>query len=125
MTAEALVITIPINANTVIVVGSATTWPTACSFCERPKRVKSGMLSERVDQKPIIAVTLGTNTGQNAPNVGNLPSELMISPSPEQPGWPSQVAFAFMTAQTTSSAVMTSTYGAEKFSTFRTSSMPL
>jgi len=46
-------------------VGSATTWPTACSFCERPNRVKSGMFSESVDQKPIIAVTLGTNTGQN------------------------------------------------------------
>ena len=57
--------TMPIAAKTVIVVGSATTCPIACSRCERPKRVKSGMLSESVDQKPIIAVTLGTKTGQN------------------------------------------------------------
>ncbi len=64
--------TTPIAAKTVIVVGSATTWPIACSRCERPKRVKSGMLSESVAQKPTIAVTLGTNTGQNAPSVGNL-----------------------------------------------------
>ncbi len=54
--------TTPIAANSVIVVGSATTWPIACSRCDRPKRVKSGMLSESVAQKPIIAVTLGTNT---------------------------------------------------------------
>jgi hypothetical protein len=37
----------PIAANTVIVVGSATTWPIVRSRCDRPKRV-SGMLSESV-----------------------------------------------------------------------------
>ena len=62
----------PIAANTVIVVGSATTWPTACSRCERPKRVKSGMLSDSVAQKPIIAVSDGTNTLKKAPKVVEL-----------------------------------------------------
>ena len=44
------VMTMPIAANTVIVDGSATIWPIACSRCDRPKRVKSGMLSDSVDQ---------------------------------------------------------------------------
>ena len=38
------------TANSDIVVGSATTWPTTCSRWLRPKRVKSGMLSESVAQ---------------------------------------------------------------------------
>ena len=42
-------------ANTVIVVGRATTWPSVCSRWLRPKRVKSGMFSDSVAQKPIIA----------------------------------------------------------------------
>ena len=55
--------------NTDIVAGSATTWPTTCSRWLRPKRVKSGMFSDSVAQKPIIAVSDGTNTGQNSANV--------------------------------------------------------
>ena len=50
MIAVALVITTPMPAKTVIVVGSATTCPKACSFCECPKRVKSGMFSDSVAQ---------------------------------------------------------------------------
>ena len=57
------------TANSDIVVGSATTCPSICSRWLRPKRVKSGMLSESVAQKPTIAVTLGANTFQNAPVV--------------------------------------------------------
>src|SRR5690606_34843481 len=68
-TIAADVIKIPMAAKTVIVVGNATTCPTACSRWLRPKRVKSGILSESVAQKPIIAVSDGTNIGQNSPNV--------------------------------------------------------
>ena len=50
MIAVALVIITPIAANTDIVVGSATTCPMICSRWLRPKRVKSGMLSESVAQ---------------------------------------------------------------------------
>ena len=69
----ALVIRTPIAANTDIVVGSATTWPIICSRWLRPKRVKSGMLSDSVAQKPIMAVSDGQNTGRNSAIVGNLP----------------------------------------------------
>ena len=72
MIAVALVISTPIAANTDIVVGSATTWPTICSRWLRPKRVKSGMLSDSVAQKPIIAVSDGTKTGQNSASVSKL-----------------------------------------------------
>ena len=114
MIAVAEVMTMPMAANTVIVVGSATTWPTACSRCERPKRVKSGMLSDSVAQKPIIAVSDGTNTLKKAPKLVNLPGCAMIAPRP----------CARHTAQPTSSAVITSTNGAAQFSTLRSRSMP-
>ena len=97
----------PIAANTDIVVGSATTWPTICSRWLRPKRVKSGMLSESVAQKPIIAVSDGTKTGKNSPSVWNLPGCASSGPRP----------FASRTAHTSSTAVMTSTNGAAQFST--------
>ena len=50
MMTVALVISTPMAANTDMVVGSATTWPTICSRWLRPKRVKSGMFSESVAQ---------------------------------------------------------------------------
>src|SRR5262249_20852597 len=98
----------------------------ACSRCDRPKRVKSGMLRESVDQKPIIAVTLGTKTGQNSPNVLNLPSSRMMLPSAEHVSvggvafasvseanasreGDSHFDFALRIAHTTSSAVITRT----------------
>src|SRR5215831_18504461 len=102
MIADADVMTMPMAANTVIVVGSATTCPTICSRCERPKRVKSGMLSDSVAQKPIIAVSDGTKMGRNDERSGNLLGWLKIVPSP----------CARQMAQPTRMAVMTSTYGA-------------
>src|SRR5437667_10160553 len=65
MIAVALVIITPMAANRHIVVGGATTCPTICSRWLRPKRVKSGMLIDSVAQKPIIAVSDGTNTLKN------------------------------------------------------------
>ena len=114
MMAVALVIITPIAANSDIVVGSATTWPITCSRWLRPKRVKSGMLSERVAQNPIIAVSEGTNTGQNSANVRNLPGCASNGPRPS----------AFDTAHHNNAPVITSTYGAAQFSTSRTRSMP-
>ena len=73
MTADAEVITTPIAANTVIVVGSATTCPSTCSRWLRPKRVKSGMLSDSVAQYPIIPVSDGTIPGYHAQPDGKGP----------------------------------------------------
>ena len=114
MMAVALVIITPIAAKTDIVVGSATTWPTICSRWLRPKRVKSGMLSDSVAQKPIIAVSDGTKTGQNSASVRNLPGCASSGPSP----------CARLMAHHTSTPVITSTNGAAQFSTSRTRSMP-
>jgi hypothetical protein len=72
----------PMAAKRVMVVGRATICPRACSRCERPKRVKSGMLSESVAQKPIMAVTLGTKTGQKLASVGNFPGSETTRPRP-------------------------------------------
>ena len=50
MMTVALVMITPMAANTVIVVGRATTWPRVCSRWLRPKRVKSGMFRDSVAQ---------------------------------------------------------------------------
>ena len=105
----------PIAAKTNIVVGSATTWPTICSRWLRPKRVKSGMLSESVAQKPIIAVSDGTKTGKNSPGGGEL---ARLGAGAARARAPRQ------TAQPSSAAVITSTNGAAQFSTCRSRSMP-
>jgi len=114
MIAAAAVMITPIAANIVIVVGNAMVCPSACSFCERPKRVKSGMLSDSVAQNPIIAVSDGMNTGLNSDHVWYLPVCVSRYPSP----------CARVTAQPTRSAVITSTNGAAQFSTIRSKSMP-
>lgn len=114
MMALALVMRTPIAANANIVVGSATTCPTTCSFWLLPKRVKSGMLSESVAQKPIIAVSDGTKTGKNSANVRNFPGWARSGPRP----------LASRTAQTRRTRVTTRTYGAAQFSTFRRRSIP-
>ena len=114
MIAVALEIITPIAANSDIVVGSATTWPTTWSRWLRPKRVKSGMLSESVAQKPIIAVSDGTKTLKNSAVVVNFPGSAKIGPSPS----------ARQIAQPRSTAVITSTNGAAQFSTCRSRSMP-
>ncbi len=107
MMTVALVMNTPMAANTDMVVGRATTWPTICSRWLRPKRVKSGMLRDRVAQKPIMAVSEGTNTGRNSPRVLSRPGWLRRGPMP----------LASRTAQTSSTAVMISTKGAAQFST--------
>src|SRR5262245_10298068 len=114
MIAVALVIRTPIAANTNIVVGSATTCPTICSRWLRPKRVKSGMLSDNVAQNPIIAVSDGTKTGTKSRIVGYLPGWDSSGPKP----------LASVTAHASNSAVITSTNGAAQFSTFRSRSIP-
>ena len=100
--ALALVMKTPIAAKTVIVVGRATTWPTTCSRWERPYRVKSGMLSESVAQKPTMAVTLGTKTARNSPVVVNLLGVATMAPRPP-------FSLARRRIHTSSSVVMTST----------------
>src|SRR2546425_12366515 len=102
MIAVALVISTPIAANTNIVVGNATACPTICSRWLRPKRVKSGMLSDSVAQKPIIAVSDGQNRGRNSAAVLNFVGCDRSGPRP----------FAAFTAHTRSASGTTSTYGA-------------
>ena len=51
----------PMKANSGIVVSRPRLWPMAWSFWLLTKRVKSGMLSESVAQKPTIAVRPGRN----------------------------------------------------------------
>src|SRR6266542_4680967 len=97
----ALVISTPIAANTNIVVGSATTWPTTCSRWLRPNLVKSGMLSDSVAQKPIIAVSDGTNTLKKAAELVNLPGSASSGPTP----------CARQTAHASNAPVITSTKG--------------
>ena len=53
-----------------------------CSRWLRPKRVKSGMLSDSVAQKPIIAVSEGTKTGRNWASVPNFPGCERSGPNP-------------------------------------------
>ena len=48
--------TTPRPAKSSIVSGRPTIWPTIWLFCDLAKRLKSGMLSDNVAQKPTIAV---------------------------------------------------------------------
>ena len=109
------VIRMPIAANNVIVVGNATTCPITCSRWLLPNRVKSGMFKLSVAQNPIIAVNEGINTGQNSPNVRNLPGSLSRKPTP--PAW--------YNIHASSNPVIINTYGAAQFSTIRNRSIPL
>ena len=68
MACEALVMTTPMAEKSTMVVGRPSVCPSICSRWPRPKRVKSGMLSDSVAQKPIIPVSDGMNTFQNAPS---------------------------------------------------------
>ena len=92
-------ISTPIAANANIVVGSATVCPTTCSRWLRPKRVKSGMLSDSVAQNPIIAVSDGQNTGRNSAMVWNFPGCDSSGPKP----------CAALTAHASSTSVTTRT----------------
>src|SRR5207253_9981166 len=58
-TTVAEVIRTAISGKAVIVVGRPRTWPRICWRWLAPNRVKSGMLSDSVDQKAIMAVREG------------------------------------------------------------------
>src|SRR6266540_1385313 len=89
----------------VIVVGSPSTWPTTCWRWPRPKRVKSGMFSESVDQKAIMPIRDGKKTGQKwLPQPRREGSE-RIPPKP----------FALITMKMSSATATTSTKGAAQF----------
>ncbi|MNW02771.1 hypothetical protein D3C71_1986080 [compost metagenome] len=45
--------------------GRPMAWPTTWSRCDRAKRVKSGIFSASVAQKPIMAVSDGQKVPQN------------------------------------------------------------
>src|SRR5438105_2712696 len=62
------------NGNSVMVVGRPSTWPSACARWLLPKRVKSGMFNESVDQNAIIPISAGGNsTNQKVPPQPTLP----------------------------------------------------
>ena len=72
------------------------------------------MLSDKVAQKPIMAVSAGTKTFQKAPKVSNCEGCAMSGPTPP----------ARMTTQPRSQAARTRTMGAAQFSKTRTAFMP-
>jgi hypothetical protein len=72
------------------------------------------MLSESVAQKPIMPVSEGTNTGQNAASESSFAGASSIGPSPP----------ARRTTQASRASAITSTSGAAQFSKTRTAFMP-
>ena len=54
------------SAKSVIVVGRPSAWPQICARWPAPKRVKSGMFSDSVDQKPIMPISDGKKTFQKS-----------------------------------------------------------
>ncbi len=109
------VMTTPMAEKASMVVGRPSVCPSICSRWPRPKRVKSGMLSDSVAQKPTMPVSEGTKTSQKAPKVSKREGCESMGPTP--PARP--------TAHTSSTAAITSTSGAAQFSNTFTASMPL
>src|SRR3974390_675998 len=104
-----------IRGNSVMVVGRPTAWPTARSRWPRPNRVKSGMLSESVDQKAIMAIRAGGNVlTQKSEPQPSLPESLRIGPRP--PAW--------LTIQMQRKIPTIRTNGAAQFSKWRMAFMP-
>src|SRR6202165_1964607 len=111
----AAVIRTATNGNKVIVVGSPRIWPHACARWLLPKRVKSGMFSESVDQNAIIPISAGgKRTNQKLPPQPILPGSLRMGPKP--PACP--------TIHASRPSATTSTNGAAQFSKRRTAFMP-
>src|SRR4029077_13043867 len=82
-TTVADVISTATNGKSVIVVGSPRICPQACARWLLPKRVKSGMFSESVDQKAIMPISAGgKRTNQKLPPQPTLPGWLRIGPKP-------------------------------------------
>ena len=71
-TREAEVMRTPIAEKISIVGGRPMDWPTICCFCPLAKRVKLGMLSESVAQKPTIPVSEGMKILKKEPKSLNL-----------------------------------------------------
>ena len=69
------------NANKVIEVGNPIDCPRTCAFCDFAYRVKSGMFSESVAQKPTIPVNAGKKNFQNW-EVESLDGVSKIGPNP-------------------------------------------
>ena len=70
--ADAAVMTTPRPANSTIVSGNPTTCPTICARCDLAKRLKSGMFSDNVAQKPTIAVRPAKKIAQNEASAGRV-----------------------------------------------------
>ena len=95
--------------------GSPRIWPHACARWLFPKRVKSGMFSESVDQNAIMPISAGgKRTNQKLPPQPTLPGSLRIGPKPP----------AFVTIQASRPNATTSTNGAAQFSKRRTAFIP-
>eukprot|EP01031_Cornospumella_fuschlensis_P051887 gene51887-63445_t len=93
-------------------------WPMSWSRCVLAKRVKSGMFSASVAQKPTIAVSDGQNTAENWP--------AFLPPSTNAEGWsrmgPKPPALS--QAHHSSTKQMTILIGAVQVSSLRMASMP-
>ncbi len=102
------------SANSVIVVGNPRAWPRIWARWLPPKWVKSGMLRESVDQKPIMPIRDGKNTFQKP------------LPQPSSDGCdnsgPSPPAFTAIHASSASAPTITN--GAAQFSNRRSVSIP-
>src|SRR5438132_14184088 len=114
-TTVADVISTATSGKRVIVVGSPRIWPSACARWLLPKRVKSGMFNESVDQNAIIPISAGgKRTSQKLLPQPTLPGSLRMGPKP--PAW--------FTIQMSNPRATTSTNGAAQFSNRRTASLP-
>src|SRR5260370_41987123 len=98
--------------------GSPIDWPTIWSRCDLANRVKSGMFSASVAQKPTIAVSPGQNVAQKRPSflppATNCDGADSIVPSPP----------AFDVAHQTRAMHMTTLSGADQLSSQRIESVP-
>ena len=104
-----------ISGKTVMVVGRPSAWPIACSRWLRPKRVKSGMLSERVDQNAIMPISAGGKTLiQKSVPQPRVPWSSTSGPKP-----PAEIVI-----QMSRKTATIRTNGAAQFSNRRIASMP-
>src|SRR4051812_49492968 len=114
MMVVAEVTTTPIKAKSVMDAGSPIACPLCCAFCERAYLVKSGMLSERVAQKPTIPVRAGKKNLKKEEASPNFEGVLRMGPRP----------FAALMAQNKSARAATGEKIALKMSNFLMLSTP-
>ncbi len=113
-TTVAEVIRIASSEKKVIVVGRPRICPSACWRWLPPKRVKSGMLSDSVDQNAIMPMREGKKTGQKWAPQPSFDGCDRIGPNP----------CALTYIHTSRNTATTSTNGAAQFSNRRSVSMP-